>query len=92
MQNYKPISTPCVKFIVDENSESFSSTEYRRAVGSLIYAMICTRPDLIWIVTKLSQYSNNPTKCHWTALKRVLRYIKHSINYCLCFIKSPGGL
>ena len=38
-----------------------SSTEYRRAVGSLIYAMICTRPDLSWIVTKLSQYSNNPT-------------------------------
>ena len=92
MQDCIPISTPCDKFIVDENSESFSSTEYRRAVGSLIYAMIYTRPDLSWIVTKLSQYSNNPTKCHWTAIKRVFRYIKHSIDYCLCFRKSPGGL
>ena len=57
MQGWKPISTPCDKLIVDENSESFYSTENRRADGSLIYAMICTRPDLSWIVTKLSQYS-----------------------------------
>ena len=92
MQDCKPISTPCDKFIVDENSEPCSSTEYRRAVGSLIYAMICTRPDLSWIVTKLSQYSNNPTICHWTAIKRVFRYIKHIIDYCLCFRKSPCGL
>ena len=54
--------------------------------------MICTRPNLSWIVTRLSQYSNNPTKCHWTAIKHVFRYIKHSIDYCLCFRKSPGGL
>ena len=80
MQDCKLISTPCDKFVVVENSASFSSTEYRRAVGSLIYAMICTRPDLRWIVTKLSQYTINPTKCHCTAIKRVFRYITHSID------------
>ena len=54
--------------------------------------MVCTRPDLSWIVTKLSQYGNNPTEDHWIAIKRVLRYVQHTIKYCLQFKKDPDGL
>ena len=92
MANCKGVKTPCDKFIIDEESSKISCTEYRSAVGSLIYAMVCTRPDLSWIVTKLSQYGNNPTEDHWIAIKRVLRYVQHTINYCLQFKKDPDGL
>ena len=54
--------------------------------------MVCTRPDLSWIVTKLSQYGNNPTEDHWIAIKHVLRYVHHTVNYCLEFKKDPDGI
>ena len=56
--------------------------------------MVCTRPDLSWMITKLFQYGNknNPTEDNWIAIKRVLRYVQHAINYCLQFKKDPGGL
>ena len=92
MENCKGVKTPCYKFIIDEESSKISYIEYRSDIGSLIYAMVCTRPDLSWIVTKLSQYGNNPTADNWIAIKRVLRYVQHTINYCLQFRKGPYGL
>lgn len=50
--------------------------------------MSCTRPDICWIVTKLSQNLTNPTNQNWTAAKHVLRYIKGSLDKGLCFQKS----
>lgn len=104
MQNCKPVSTPCVekpdfdKAVASDLLSRDSEEEkheagpllkrYRSAVGSLIYCMICTRPDLSWIVTKLSQFNNNPTEVHWQAVKRVFRYLKHTLDYCLTFRKS----
>ena len=49
----KGVTTPCDKCVVQEDSNEMSSTDYRCAVGSLIYAMVCTRRDLSWIITKL---------------------------------------
>ena len=54
-ENCKGVKTPCDKFIIDEERSKISCTEYRSAAGSLIYAMVCARPDLMWILTKLSQ-------------------------------------
>ena len=67
---------------------------YRGLVGSLIYVMTCTRPDLCYIVTKLSQNMTNPTTTHLTMAKHVLRYLKGTIDRCLTFRKSsePLGL
>jgi len=61
-------------------------------VGSLIYAMTCTRPDLCWVVTKLSQNLSNPQKSHWTAVKHVLRYLKGTLEYELCYRKCKDNL
>ena len=49
--------------------------------------MICTRPDLSWVVTKLSQY-NQPTENQWKAVKRVLRYLQSTTDLGLTFRKS----
>ena len=87
MENCKPVSTPFEEMSNDSNSKSISTTLYKCAVGSLIYCMICTRPDLSWVVTKLSQY-NQPTENQWKAVKRVLRYLQSTTDLGLTFRKS----
>ena len=61
-------------------------------MGSLVYAMTSTRPDLSWAVTRLSQHLSKPTKGDWTLINQVLRYIKGTIDYSLTFRKSDNGL
>ena len=93
MTNCKPKSLASEqKLIFPENAEPFDSTKYREALGSLIYAMTCTRPDISWIVTKLAQYSQNPTVDHWTAVKHVFRYLKGTLDNKLCFQKYDDCL
>lgn len=50
--------------------------EYRAAISSLMYAAIGTKPEIAYAVQKLSQYTSNPSPEHWTAVKRVFRYLK----------------
>ena len=68
MSDCKPRSTPCELKIdaydpgTDDIVDSSNDRRYREIVGSLVYAMTCTRPDLAWIVTKLSQHLGKPNK------------------------------
>jgi len=54
--------------------EEMSRVPYASAVGSLMYVMICTRPDLAYAVSTVSRFMSNPGKQHWEAVKWVLRY------------------
>ena len=75
--------------ITDDHSEKLPDNRlYREIVGSLIYVMTCTRPDLCYIVTKLSQNKSNPTKAHLSMAKHVLCYLKGTINIGLTFTKQ----
>ena len=47
-------------------------------VGSLMYAMLCSRPDLAYAIQQLSQFNSNPTNAHFQAAKRVFRYLQGS--------------
>jgi len=58
---------------------------YHSAVGAIMYAMLGTRPDIAFAVTTLSQFSSNPGYPHWSALKRVLRYLRGTIDYKLVY-------
>ena len=49
---------------------------YQSAVGSLMYAMLATRPDLTYTISTLSQFATSPDESHWKALKRCFRYLK----------------
>ncbi|KOM58517.1 hypothetical protein LR48_Vigan11g155100 [Vigna angularis] len=62
-----------------------SRVPYASAVGSLMYAMICTRPDIAHAVGAVSRFMANPGEEHWNAVKRVLRYIKGTSDVALCF-------
>jgi hypothetical protein len=63
------------------------ATEYRQIVGALQYCTL-TRPDIAFSVNQLFQFMHNPTTSHWTAAKRVLRYLKSSAHHGLFFGKG----
>jgi ATP-binding cassette subfamily B (MDR/TAP) protein 1 len=62
-----------------------SKIPYEKAVGSLMYLMICTRPDIALAMGKVSRYMSNPGKIHWEAVKWILRYLKGTTDFGLVF-------
>ena len=83
MSDCKPRGTPCEanpNAYENEGDEAVDQTLYRQMIGSLIYAMVCTRPDLSYAVTKLSQHLACPTTADLTMLKHVFRYLKKTSN------------
>jgi hypothetical protein len=75
----------------DAEAAEVLSADYRGIVGSLLYLMVCTRPDISWIVTRLSQYVNRPGRVHLRAAKHVLRYLKGTKNLALSYSRSAKG-
>ncbi|KAK2355204.1 hypothetical protein QL285_092633 [Trifolium repens] len=61
---------------------------YASAVGSLMYAQVCTRPDIAFIVGMLGRYLSNPGMDHWKAAKKVMRYLKRTKDYMLTYRRS----
>ena len=61
---------------------------YAQVVVSLMYAQVCLRPDIAYIVGVLGRYMSNPCMAQWKAAKRVLRYLQRTKNYMLMYIKS----
>ena len=58
---------------------------YASAMGSLMYAMVCTRPDIAYVVGVVSRFLSNPSKEHWVAVKWILRYLRGTSKFCLCY-------
>ena len=59
--------------------------EYQSRIGSVMYAMLGTCPDIAFSITKLSQYSANPGDDHWTAINRLLRYLSSTRDLKLTY-------
>jgi len=80
MQDCKPVSTPIdsnhqLKAIEDHN-EGTDANAYYQIIGSLMYLVSGTRPDLSYTITHLSQFNSSPSTKHLTAAKRVLQYLQ----------------
>lgn len=58
---------------------------YASGVRSIMYSMVCTRPDLAYAVSVVSRFMAYPGQAHWKALKWVLRYLNGSLIYGLWF-------
>lgn len=96
MIDCNPKLIPC-DIGVDKNVSSDSKILddpklYREIVGSLIYVMTCTRPDLCYVVSKLSQYMSKPTNANLNLSKFALKYIKGTLDDCLTFKRSCDNL
>lgn len=64
---------------------------YRELIGSLLYISTMSRPDITFAISYLSRFLDKPTKTLWTAAKRILRYIKETIDYSLVYEKNTNN-
>jgi hypothetical protein len=65
---------------------------YSNAVGSLMYLMVCTRPDIVQVVSVVSMYLSCAGKGHWEAVKWIFCYLKGTIDARLVFENGDGAL
>ena len=63
-----------------EQDQGFEVVNYRSAVGAVMYAMICTRLDLAFAVGNVARFMQEPKQIHWKAVKRILRYIRGTLD------------
>jgi len=91
MAKCDPIGTPLEGGLQLAKSEkSDESLPFREAVGRLMYLMVGTRPYLAFAVGKLSRFVSGYGKEHWAAVKRVLRYVRGSVDKGLVYNKSAS--
>jgi hypothetical protein len=69
-----------------------SKVPYSSAVGSLMYAMFCSRPDLSYAMSLVSRYMTNPGKEYWNAVKWIFGYSRGTSDACLQFGRNREGL
>ena len=94
MHNSKPVGTPVnpdIKLIAGENPDDVCNQQmYQAVVGSLLYLSTKTRPDIAYAVGSVARFCANPTKEHWTAVKRILRYLNGTIKLGLLYRESTS--
>jgi tRNA C32,U32 (ribose-2'-O)-methylase TrmJ len=58
---------------------------YASAIGSIVYAMICTHPDISYALSATSRYQSNYGEAHWTIIKSILQYLRRTKEAFLMF-------
>ena len=94
MTECKPVGTPAEinLHLQPRENDKVPNFPFRQAIGSLVYLSVATRPDISWIISKLSQHLEKPTDAHITAVKRVLRYLKGTKSSKLIFTPKDAQL
>jgi hypothetical protein len=75
-----------------EKIQSLTKFGYANLIGSLMYLAVATRPDIAYSVNKLAQYTSEPRSKHWTAIKRIFRYLKGTKHHGIVYGGSPEVL
>ena len=70
--------------------ERMSRIPFASVVGSLMYAMLCTRPDICYVVGIVSRYQSDLGEEHWIVVKHILKYLMKTRDYMLVY--SSGSL
>lgn len=100
MSDCNPVSTPMdhnqklTKLMCpqsDDERRELSSIPYQEAVGCIMFAAQVSRPDVSFAVSNVSRFNNDFGKPHWTAVKRILRYLKGTAGAQLRFCKSKSN-
>ncbi|CAM8981667.1 unnamed protein product [Rhodiola kirilowii] len=99
--NSKSVKVPLAPHFLLSKSQSpktdseivrMETVPYENVIGSLMYAMISTRPDLSYAISLLSRFMSNPGMDHWLALKHVVAYVKSTLDTGLCYSKRKDVL
>ena len=72
----------------EEEMDHMSKVPYTSAIGCLMYAMVCTRPNIAHAVGVVSRFMSRSGKQHWEAVKWILRYLRGSLDTYLCFTSA----
>ncbi|CAL2276928.1 unnamed protein product [Prunus armeniaca] len=94
LKDFKSVSTPLVatdKLQIEDGSEAADESLYRKIVGSLLY-LTATKPDIMFSASVLARFIHNPSKMHYGAAKRVLRYIQGTIDYGIEYVTGKSAL
>lgn len=90
LQNAHPTSTPMSPSIEFDDQTSMRNTSfpYRELIGSLLSLAQISRPDILFSVSKLSRYTQDPRTVHCNGAKNILRYLKKTKDLCITYEKS----
>ena len=101
MENAKPITTPLAAHFrlssalcpwSDEEVDYMSKVPYSSAMGSLMYAMVCSRLNLAYVISAVNKYMEKHGKEHWKAVQWIMRYLRGSSSVCLQFGRTRDGV
>ncbi|KAJ9565970.1 LOW QUALITY PROTEIN: hypothetical protein OSB04_001936 [Centaurea solstitialis] len=71
--------------VSSQDQDKMKSVPYASSIGSIMYAMLCTRPDVAYSVSVTSRYQQNPGEPHWVAVKNILKYLRRTKDMFLVF-------
>jgi hypothetical protein len=91
LANHFRLSTSQYPITVEE-TEDMSKDPYASAMGCLMYAIICNKPDLAHTVCVVSKYMANLGRQHWDAVKWIFRYLKGTIEYGITSVRQKSDL
>ncbi|XP_071912216.1 uncharacterized protein [Coffea arabica] len=88
-ENYDvtPVSTPydANTQLKKNNGDPIAQSKYAQIIGSLMHLMNFTRPDIAYVVCRLSRYTHNPNREHWFALVRLMKYLRGTMNFGILY-------
>ena len=90
----KPVSTPydANTHLMKNRGDPMGQAEYAQIIGSLMHLMNFSRPDIVYAVCRLSRYTHNPNNDHWSALARLMKYLRGTMNYGILYSGFPAVL
>lgn len=97
MENSKAVKTPLAQHYklsmaqspsTQEELDEMKTVPYANLVGSLMYTMVCSRPDLGHALSVISRFMGNPGRSHWNASKWVMRYLKGTSSKGLIYSRT----
>eukprot|EP00253_Pinus_taeda_P015456 PITA_15456 len=94
MEDCKPAPSPFqsgVKLSASCTSPEVDATLYRQLVGKLLY-LTHTRPDLSFVVGLVARFMQNPSESHWKAAKRILRYVRGTVQFGIHYSAKAAPL
>ena len=75
-----------------DKRERMDKIPYASAIGSIMYAMLCTQPDVSYALSMTSRFQSDPGECHWIAVKNILKYLRRTKDIFLIYGGQEGEL
>ena len=71
--------------MTQDERDHMSKIPYASAIGSIMYAILCTRPDVSYALSIMSRYQSDPSESHWIVVKNILKYLRRTKDAFLLY-------